>query len=131
VREARELATSGSPVAQGLLDRAGGDVSAITGLVVTAAAMEGDPAAIELFGEVGHWLGLGLANLAAALDPSRFVIGGGVSEAGELLLGPARDAFHRTVTGRGYRPVAPVVSAELGNDAGFIGAADLSRLAPE
>jgi glucokinase len=57
------------------------------------------------------------------------VIGGGVSAAGELLLGPARDIFKRSLTGRGYRPEAPIVAAELGNDAGFIGAADLARIA--
>jgi glucokinase len=129
VREARDLATSRSPVAQGLLSRVNGDPLAITGPVVTEAAMMGDPAAVELFEEVGRWLGLGLAGLAAALDPTCFVIGGGVSEAGELLLGPAREAFHRSLTGRGYRPVAPVVAAAMRNDAGFIGAADLARQA--
>ena len=127
VREARELAASRSPVAQGLLAMAEGDPTAITGPVVTAAAQAGDPAAVELFQEVGRWLGLGLAGLAAALDPSMFVIGGGVSDAGDLLLGPAREAFHRALTGRGYRPEAPIVAAALGNDAGFIGAADLAR----
>ena len=57
---------------------------------------------------MGRWLGIGLANLAAALDPGLFVIGGGVSDAGELLLGPAREAFRRTLTGRGYRPEARI-----------------------
>ena len=126
-REARELAASNSPVAQGLLARVGGDASAITGPVVTEAAQDGDPAAIELFQDMGRSLGLGLASLAAVLDPTLFVIGGGVSAAGELLLGPARDIFKRSLTGRGYRPEAPVVAAELDNDAGFIGAADLAR----
>jgi len=125
--EARELASSGSPVAQALLARVAGDAAAITGEVVTAAARAGDPAAGELFDTMGHLLGVGLASLAAALDPTAFVIGGGVSEAGELLLAPARDAFRRALTGRGYRPEAPIVAAALGNDAGFIGAADLAR----
>jgi len=49
------------------------------------------------------------------------------SAAGELLLGPAREVFGRSLTGRGYRPQAPVLAAELGNNAGFIGAADLAR----
>ena len=127
VREARELARSGSPVAQELLDRVDGDVESIDGAGVTAAARDGDPAAIELFEGVGHWLGLGLANLAAAFDPGLLVIGGGVSEAGDLLLTPAREAFRRSLTGRGYRPEARIERAELGNDAGFIGAADLAR----
>jgi glucokinase len=126
-REARELAALGSPVAQGLLERVGGDVSAIVGTVVTDAARDGDPAAIEVLTEMGEWLGLGLANLTAALDPGTFVIGGGVSAAGELLLGPAREAFRRALPGRGHRPEAKIVLAELGPDAGLVGAADLSR----
>ena len=77
--------------------------------------------------EIGRWLGLGIADLAAALDPGTFVIGGGVSAAGELLLEPARAAFRRQLTGRGYRPEATIVAAELGNEAGLVGAADLAR----
>jgi glucokinase len=127
VREARELAAANSPVAHPMLERAGGDVSAITGPLVTAAAQEGDPAARELFEEVGHWLGVGIANLAAALDPGTFIIGGGLSEAGDLLIGPARDAFSRNLTGRRFRPEAAVVQAALGNSAGLVGAADLAR----
>ena len=60
-------------------------------------------------------------------DPPAFVIGGGVSEAGELLLGPARQAFAETLTGRGFRPAAEILLAELGPEAGLIGASDLAR----
>ena len=127
VREAREMARADSPVAQGLLERAGGDPEAITGPLVTAAAREGDAAAVELFEDVGRWLGIGIANLAAALDPGTVVVGGGVSDAGELLLGPAREAYRRTLTGRGFRPELALVRAELGPSAGLVGAADLSR----
>jgi hypothetical protein len=55
------------------------------------------------------------------------VIGGGVSEAGDLLLDPARAAFERALTGRGYRPYAEIRAAQLGQDAGMVGAADLAR----
>ncbi|RKE22553.1 ROK family glucokinase [Streptomyces sp. TLI_171] len=127
VREARELAAEESPVVQPLLARAGGSPLGITGPLVTEAAREGDAVAVELLYEVGRWLGVGIANLAAALDPGRFVIGGGVSEAGDLLLGPAQDAFRRTLTGRGFRPEARIVHAALGNEAGLVGAADLAR----
>ena len=127
VREARELAASGSPVAQNLLDRVGGDPLRITGPSVTEAAKDGDPVAVELFEEVGRWLGVGLANIAAAFDPGTFVVGGGVSEAGELFLRPARDTFRRTLTGRGFRPEAQILRAALGNEAGLVGAADLAR----
>ncbi len=127
VREAREMAAANSPVAHPILERAGGDVSAITGPLITAAAQDGDPAARELFEEIGQWLGVGIANLAAAFDPGTFVIGGGLSEAGDLLIGPARDSFSRSLTGRRFRPEARVVQAQLGNTAGLVGAADLAR----
>ena len=131
VREARSLMTSGSPLATDLLARVDGDPAALTGPMITEAARDGDATATELLAEVGHWLGVGIANLAAALDPGLFVVGGGVSAAGDLLLGPARTTFRRTLTGRGYRPEARIVPAVLGNEAGLIGAADLARIDSE
>lgn len=128
-REARMLADTGSPLALALLERVGDDPTAIRGHHVTSAALAGDPACDEILHGVGVWLGRGLAGLAAILDPERFVVGGGVSEAGDLLLAPARAAFARHLTGRGFRPLAEIVPARLGNDAGLIGAADLSRRA--
>ena len=107
--------------------RPGRRIEDLTGPVITEAAQQGDALAIELIAEIGQWLGTGIANLAAALDPGLFVIGGGVSAAGELLLGPAREQFRRQLTGRGYRPEARIEQAALGNEAGLIGAADLSR----
>ena len=127
VRETRELARSNSPMAYRLVEMLGGGVDAITGPGVTAAAVQGESTAIELLGDVGHWLGQGIANLAAALDPDLVVIGGGVSAAGDLLLRPAQQAFSRTLTGRGFRPEARLVLAQFRNDAGLIGAADLAR----
>ncbi len=127
-REARELATANSPVAQTLLQEVGGDVEAITGAVVTRLALRGDPVCRELIDDVGQWLGLGLANLGAALDPGTFVIGGGLGAAGTLLIDPARRAFERNLTGRGFRPAATITAAALGPDAGLVGAADLSRI---
>jgi len=127
VREARDLAASQSPLAQHLLELAGGDPQLITGPLVTKAAKTGDPTAAELLEEVGRWLGAGMASLAAVLDPGCFVVGGGVSEAGDLLLAPARDAFRHMLSGRGYRPEPEIRQAELGNDAGLVGAADLAR----
>ncbi|MFF2244114.1 ROK family glucokinase [Arthrobacter sp. NPDC058130] len=127
-REARELAAANSPVAQELLKAVDGDVGRITGVIVTELAKAGDPTSRELLEDVGEWLGLGLANLAAALDPGKFVIGGGLCDAGELLVAPARKAFARNLTGRGFRPAAEIELAALGPNAGLIGAADLSRV---
>lgn len=126
-REARELAAADSPLAQTVLELVEGDISRITGVLIAELAKSGDPAAIELFEEVGRWLGIGIANLAAAFDPGTVVVGGGVCEAGDHLLAPAREAFSRTLPGRGYRPSARIVRAALGNEAGLVGAADLAR----
>ncbi len=126
-REAREIVESSPGAAMELLERAGGDIDKISGPLITAAALDGDVAAIECFRLVGGWLGQGVADLAATLDPSAFVIGGGVSEAGELLLAPARVHFAGALTGRGHRPLASLVVAELSELAGLVGSADLAR----
>jgi glucokinase len=125
-RDARELADE-SPVAAARMIEAAGSIDALTGPIVTAAALAGDSAAISLCTTMGRWLGRGLANLAAAFDPSIFVIGGGVSAAGELMVRPAEVEFAHTLTGRGYRPQAEVALAALGAEAGLVGAADLAR----
>ncbi|HEX8306191.1 MAG TPA: ROK family glucokinase [Jatrophihabitans sp.] len=126
-RDARELADVSPVGAHRLMTLAGGDLNQLTGPLVTEAAREGDPAAVEIYTAMGRWLGRGLANLAAVIDPTVFVIGGGVSEAGDLLLGPARQAFGESLTGRGFRPAADILLAELGPQAGLVGAADLAR----
>jgi glucokinase len=125
-RDARELAAESPAAAAAMIERAG-TVDALSGQVVTAAALDGDPAATSICTTMGRWLGRGLASLAAVIDPSVFVIGGGVSAAGEILLRPAREEFAHTLTGRGFRPVAGVELAALGPDAGLVGAADLAR----
>jgi glucokinase len=127
VAEAREFARRTPEGAMRLLQLGGGRPEGISGPEITQAATEGDPAALRCFQTIGGWLGQGLADLAAILDPACFVIGGGVSEAGDLLLHPARAAFERALTGRGYRPFAEIKAAQLGQDAGIVGAADLAR----
>jgi glucokinase len=127
VAEAREFARRSPGAAVRLLQLGGGTVEGISGPEVTQAAREGDAAALRCFEIVGGWLGQGLATLAAVLDPGCFVIGGGVSDAGDLLIRPARAAFAGQLTGGAYRPHAEIRLAKLGADAGVIGAADLAR----
>src|SRR6266581_9150833 len=127
VTEARDLAMRSPGGARRLLQLAEGNPAAIGGPQVTEAAREGDPAALRCFAIVGTWLGQGLADLTAILDPGCIVVGGGVSEAGELLLGPARAAFEKALTGAGYRPRVEITRAALGADAGIVGAADLVK----
>jgi glucokinase len=126
-REARTVAGSESPYGARLRELAGGNPDQLLGRMVTEAAMEGDAAAVELLADLGRWLGEGMAQIAAVLDPALFVIGGGVVEAGDLLIAPAQAALGRNLTARTHRPNIPVLPAALGNEAGMIGAADLAR----
>jgi glucokinase len=124
---AREVATSSPATAARLLERVDGVADRLTGEDVAAAAADGDPLAAELITEVGTWLGQGIADLAAVLDPEVVVIGGGVSKLGEQVLGPARARLERALPGRGFRPGPRIVAAELGPQAAVVGSADLVR----
>jgi glucokinase len=108
-----------------LRDLAGGP-DRVTGAHVTAAAKRGDEPSIRLLAEVGRRLGEGIAGLVNVLDPQLVVVGGGAIEAGDLLLEPARVAFRTAVEGPDHRPRVPIVAAQLGNDAGAVGAAVLA-----
>jgi len=90
---------------------------------VIGHAESGDAEARDVLAVVGRHLGVGIANYVNIFNPELVVIGGGISSAGELLLGPARDEYRRRV----LRAVgtARVVVAQLGNDAGVLGAAAL------
>ena len=120
VRNARAMMLEQPSV---LMDVADGNPDLLTGPMVTSAAEEGDLVAHRAFALVGDWLGVGVANLVAALDPEVVVVGGGVSAAGDRLLGPARDALGRTLVGAAHRRVPDLLAAELGPQAGMIGAA--------
>jgi glucokinase len=98
----------------------------ITGADVTAAALAGDEAAVRALETIGRRLGVALASFANIFNPDVMVIGGGVMQAGELLLGPARDEL----ASRALPPMnrTPVVPAELGPDAGMIGAATMALM---
>ena len=105
---------------------AGGDPDEVNGELVTQAAKQGDDAATGILAEVGRRLGQGIAGLVNVLDPQVVVVGGGAIVAGDLLLDPARAAFLDAVEGPEFRPRVPIVPAELGNDAGAVGAATLA-----
>jgi glucokinase len=100
----------------------------LDGAIVGALIASGDAGAIHALQELGHWLGQACASLSAVLDPELFVFGGGVAVAGDLLLDPVRDAYRQHVPARGYHPEPEFVIAELVNDAGVVGAADLARV---
>jgi len=122
---AREAANAGD--AARVVDLAGGDPEAVRGEHVTIAAGEGDPQARAVMARFAWWLALGLANLSAILDPEVIVLGGGMVEAGAVLLEPAREALAALVEGGTHRPPIRLVAARLGERAGAIGAALLAR----
>lgn len=99
---------------------------AANGRHASEAAREGDEAARGIFDEVGRRLGEGIAGLVNVLDSDLVVVGGGVGEEGDLILEPVRRAFHETVEAADRRPDVPIVTAQLGNEAGAMGAAALA-----
>jgi glucokinase len=101
----------------------------LSGVELTTAAREGDIVALAAYEQVGHWLGVGVANIVAAFDPPLVVIGGGVSAASDLLLDRARDSMTESLVGSGFRDLPELVGAELGPLAGVVGVADLARTA--
>ncbi|MHC3430384.1 ROK family protein, partial [Streptomyces sp. DT18] len=80
----------------------------------------GDAMCVELLLVIGQWLGVGLAHLAAALDPCCFVIGGGVSAADDLHIDHLHHDPGRHLPARGYRPQARIAKAQLGPEAGMV-----------
>lgn len=110
----------------GLMATLAGGAANVTGEIVLAAAQEADPAAVALFDRVGYWLGVGIASLVNLFEFEVIVIGGGVAAAGDLLLVPARASLSHNLFGRAYREMPEIVSAQLGPDAGWIGAGILA-----
>jgi glucokinase len=105
---------------------AGGHPGAVTGPMVTQAARDGDPISRRVLAQVGRRLGEGIAGLVNVVDPDVVVVGGGGAGAGELLLEPARAAYRDEVEAYEERPDVPIVPAQLGSEAGPIGAAALA-----
>jgi glucokinase len=106
---------------------AGGDPESVRGEDVSAAAAAGDPAAQQVIAEVGRWIGFGLANLAAVVDPDCFVLGGGVVQAGSPLIDAARATFAELVEGGDRRPPVDIEPAAFGERSGAVGAALAAR----
>lgn len=122
-REGREAAEREPKSALGAMLA---DGETIDGKAVTEAALSGDETARGVFDLIGSRLGVALTSFANIFEPEVFVIGGGVIAAGDLLLDPAR----RELAARALPPMKqiPVVAAELGADAGMIGAAAMARI---
>ena len=118
-----ETYASGPAIARHYRESAG---ESISGDEISRRAIAGDDKAIAAFRQAGDALGVAIASLAMTLNIERFVIGGSVAGAGDLLLDPARD----TLKGYAFKAVADrvqVVASTLGEDAAILGAAWLAR----
>lgn len=105
-----------------ILDCAGGDVASVTAEAVHSAARQGDSLALELIAQTGYYVGVGLANLIDIFNPELIVIGGGLSNIGDILLEPAFKVAGERAYREAFRAVR-FASAGLGRDSGVVGAA--------
>lgn len=120
-RLAREHAT-GQRVSR-VVELAGGDPDLVRGEHVQAAAREGDADALAVIDEFGRWAAIGLVSLANVLDPAMFVLGGGLAASADLLIGPIERWFSDLLYAPDLRPHPALVFADLGEQAGAVGAA--------
>lgn len=121
-RDARQRIEEGAQTI--IVDRVGGDLSKVTAKLVSQAAQEGDELAIELIRRAGFYIGVGIVNLIHLFNPRLFVIGGGVSKAGDLLFDSIRATVRERAMPAMQREVR-IVPAALGDDVGLLGAVAL------
>jgi glucokinase len=106
-------------------DKVAGDLSQITPKVISEAADEGDELAIEIWTEVGTYLGVGIGNCINIFAPDVVAVGGQIAKAGEWLIGPARRAAENVAIPSLFED-ARIVQAESIDDAGMLGGAALA-----
>jgi len=128
MRHARELIAEDPASAKELLSRDNGTIEGLSGNSITEAAREGDSVALAAFARTGDWLGAGIASLSVVLDPECVIIGGGVVDAGDILLKPIREGVARYMPFAGKHPYPEIIAATLGTEAGLVGVADLARM---
>ena len=127
LRHAREAIQAHPDRASKILNRGDGSIEGVNGTAITEAARDGDELALSIFETTGDYLGAGIASLAVILDPEAVVIGGGVIDAGDILLNPIRSSVDKYMPFAGKHPHPQIVAAQLGNEAGLVGVADLAR----
>ena len=127
LRHAREAIQAHADRASKILNRGDGSIEGVNGTAITEAARDGDELALSIFETTGDYIGAGIASLAVILDPEAVVIGGGVIDAGDILLNPIRSSVDKYMPFAGKHPHPQIVAAQLGNEAGLVGVADLAR----
>lgn len=120
-RDARQAIRDGG---QSAMTGLAGSVEAITAETVAHAAARGDALALQILRRAAFYIGLGLTNLIHVIEPQRILIGGGVSQAGDLLFEPIRETVNQHLMSHVYQGVE-IVPADLGDDVGLLGAVAL------
>ena len=128
LRHAREAIVANPDRSRNILGRGDGTIEGVKGSAITEAARDGDELALSVFEITGDYIGAGIASLAVILDPEAVVIGGGVIDAGEILLNPIRTSMDKYMPFAGKHPHPQIIGAQLGNEAGLVGVADLARI---
>jgi len=128
LRHAREAIAANPDRSRNILGRGDGTIEGVKGSAITEAARDGDELALSVFERTGDYIGAGIASLAVILDPEAVVIGGGVIDAGEILLNPIRTSMDKYMPFAGKHPHPQIIGAQLGNEAGLVGVADLARI---
>jgi glucokinase len=128
LRHAHEAIAANPDRARNILGRGDGTIEGVKGSAITEAARDGDELALSVFEITGDYIGAGIASLAVILDPEAVVIGGGVIDAGEILLNPIRTSMDKYMPFAGKHPHPQIIGAQLGNEAGLVGVADLARI---
>ncbi len=128
LRHGREVIKLHPDRASNILKRGDGSIEGVNGSAITEAARDGDELALSIFQTTGDYLGAGIASLAVILDPEAVVIGGGVIDAGDILLNPIRSSVDKYMPFAGKHPHPHIIAAQLGNEAGLVGVADLARI---
>lgn len=125
LREAKKLADSADPKGE-YLAQLREQAGKLKGAQVEQAILAGDEGVLELVQVAARRLAQGMASIVAVLDPEVFVIGGGLSELGDVIMEPIRAEFENQLPAKGFRPVAQISAAWFSNHAGVVGAADLA-----
>jgi len=127
-----EAISSGTGIANYVAEQLqAGRVSSLTGKpdakAISLAAKQGDALALEAFNRAGYYLGLGIANYLMIFNPSIVILGGGVSETGDLIMNPIRKTVEESVLSKHFLQNLTITRAALGDNAGLYGALALAR----
>lgn len=100
--------------------------SPITPEIVAEAALQGDSVALRIFEKTGYWIGIALSSVINFLNPEVIIVGGGVAQAGDLLLDPIRETINKRAM-KFAASTVKIIPAQLGNSAGVVGASLLAQ----